>query len=171
MTKETIYDEVLMMLNARVDYKSITLAEVARRCEIGKSTIYEYFASKDEMIFNPVIGIDDRKGYFVHTSTYLVGRKPLETSSGDEDDYFSFLKPTKLKKQVREGLFLHNLEEDASGVGSNYLKFMADYYTKLGGFLGVGAPIQIVDALAESGVKDLTVICEVFVFLIQSADF
>lgn len=29
----------------------------------------------------------------------------------------------------------------------------------IGGFLGVGAPIQIVDALAESGVKDLTVIC------------
>ncbi len=29
----------------------------------------------------------------------------------------------------------------------------------VGGFLGVGAPIQIVDALAESGVKDLTIIC------------
>lgn len=55
MTKETIYDEVLMMLNARVDYKSITLAEVARRCEIGKSTIYEYFSSKDEMIFNSML--------------------------------------------------------------------------------------------------------------------
>jgi len=55
MTKETIYDEVLMMLNARVDYKSITLAEVARRCEIGKSTIYEYFASKDEMVFNSML--------------------------------------------------------------------------------------------------------------------
>lgn len=55
MTKETIYDEVLMMLNARVDYKSITLAEVARRCQIGKSTIYEYFASKDEMVFNSML--------------------------------------------------------------------------------------------------------------------
>lgn len=29
----------------------------------------------------------------------------------------------------------------------------------IGGFLGVGAPLQIVDALANSGVKDLTVIC------------
>ena len=96
-----------------------------------------FYYPKDEMIFNPVIGTDDRKGYFVHTSTYLVGRKPLDSSSGGEDDYFSFLKPTKLKKQVREGLFLHNLEEDASGVGSNYLKFMADYYTKLGGFVGI----------------------------------
>lgn len=29
----------------------------------------------------------------------------------------------------------------------------------VGGFLGVGAPLQIMDALAESGVKNLTVIC------------
>ena len=95
-----------------------------------------FYYPKDEMIFNPVIGTDDRKGYFLHTSTYLVGRKPLESASG-EDDYFSFLKPTKLKQQVREGLFLHNLDEDASGVGSNYLKIMADYYSKLGGLIGL----------------------------------
>lgn len=29
----------------------------------------------------------------------------------------------------------------------------------VGGFLGAGAPLRIMDALAESGVKDLTVIC------------
>ncbi len=29
----------------------------------------------------------------------------------------------------------------------------------VGGFLGVGAPLQIMDALAESGVRNLTVIC------------
>ena len=48
-----------------------------------------FYYPKDEMIFNPVIGTDDRKGYFLHTSTYLVGRKPLESATG-EDDYFSF---------------------------------------------------------------------------------
>lgn len=55
MKKEMIYEEVLAMLNDRVDYKSITLSEVARRCGIGKSTIYEYFVSKDEMVFNSII--------------------------------------------------------------------------------------------------------------------
>lgn len=55
MKKEIIYEEVLAMLNDRVDYKSITLAEVAKRCGIGKSTIYEYFVSKDEMVFNSII--------------------------------------------------------------------------------------------------------------------
>ena len=93
------------------------------------------------MIFNPVIGTDDRKGYFLHTTTYFVGRKQLDSST-EEDDYFSFLKPTKLKKQVREGLFLHNLDEDATGVGSNYVKFMGDYYSKLGGFLGIDGVIK-----------------------------
>lgn len=55
MKRELIYEEVLAMLNDRVDYKSITLSEVAKRCEMGKSTIYEYFASKDEMVFNSII--------------------------------------------------------------------------------------------------------------------
>ena len=55
MKRELIYEEVLAMLNDRVDYKSITLSEVARRCGMGKSTIYEYFASKDEMVFNSII--------------------------------------------------------------------------------------------------------------------
>lgn len=55
MKKEMIYEEVLAMLNDRVDYKSITLAEVAKRCGMGKSTIYEYFVSKDEMVFNSII--------------------------------------------------------------------------------------------------------------------
>ncbi len=55
MKRELIYEEVLAMLNDRVDYKSITLSEVAKRCNMGKSTIYEYFASKDEMVFNSII--------------------------------------------------------------------------------------------------------------------
>lgn len=34
----------------------------------------------------------------------------------------------------------------------------------VGGFLGCGAPAQIIDALVESGVKDLTIICNDTVF-------
>ncbi len=55
MKKELIYEEVLSMLNDRVDYKSITLSEVAKRCGMGKSTLYEYFESKDEMVYNSII--------------------------------------------------------------------------------------------------------------------
>lgn len=43
------------MLNSGTEYKAITLAEVAKRCKMGKSTIYEYFTSKDEMIYSAII--------------------------------------------------------------------------------------------------------------------
>ncbi len=55
MKKQMIYKEVLAMLNDGVEYKAITLAEVARKCNMGKSTLYEYFESKDDMVFNSII--------------------------------------------------------------------------------------------------------------------
>ncbi len=55
MKKQLIFKEVLAMLNSGAEYKAITLAEVAKRCKMGKSTIYEYFSSKDEMIYNAII--------------------------------------------------------------------------------------------------------------------
>ncbi len=55
MKRQLIYKEVLAMLNDGIEYKAITLAEVARRCDMGKSTIYEYFSSKDDMVFNSII--------------------------------------------------------------------------------------------------------------------
>lgn len=55
MKTELIYNEVISMLNSGADYQSITLSEIAKRCDMGKSTIYEYFSSKDEMVFNSLI--------------------------------------------------------------------------------------------------------------------
>lgn len=55
MKKQLIYKEVLAMLNEGIEYKAITMAEVARRCDMGKSTIYEYFKSKDDMVYNSII--------------------------------------------------------------------------------------------------------------------
>ncbi|NLM00063.1 MAG: LPS-assembly protein LptD [Treponema sp.] len=94
-----------------------------------------FYYPKDEMIFNPAFGFDARRGYYVQTSTYIVGRKPLE-SKKDDDSFFDFMRPTQLKKQIREGLFLHNLEENDSNP-DKYLKVLADYYSSLGGLVGV----------------------------------
>ena len=52
MKREFVYKEVLAMLNDGADYQAVTLSEVARRCGVGKSTLYDYFNSKDEMIYN-----------------------------------------------------------------------------------------------------------------------
>lgn len=55
MKREDIYNEVVAMLNDGADYQSITLSSIAKKCKMGKSTIYEYFKSKDDMIFSSLV--------------------------------------------------------------------------------------------------------------------
>ena len=116
-----------------------------------------FYYPKDELIFNPVFGYTKREGYFVQTTTYLWGRKPLNnasnaskssssSSSSTEKEstsaeslkaVYNFIKPTSLKEQVREGLVLHNLDEDYKGNTSQYVKLIADCYSSLGYMVGV----------------------------------
>ena len=107
-----------------------------------------FYYPKDELIFNPSFGYRERHGYYFQTTTYILGRKPLEpkdntastkASSAEEltKGIFNFMKPSVLKKQKREGLVLHNLDEDYKGKTSNYLKLIGDYYTNLGAVAGI----------------------------------
>lgn len=116
-----------------------------------------FYYPKDELIFNPSFGYDERLGYYFNTTTYIFGRKPLDSSSDDdeEDDItkglFNFMKSTTLKEQKREGLVLHNLDSDYKGNTTDYLKIMADYYTNLGfmfGLEGVYKPGGIISNLS-----------------------
>lgn len=113
-----------------------------------------FYYPKDELVFNPVFSTRKREGYSIQTTTYILGRKPLSSSTSTSSDsdsdsaesikaLYNFMKPSSLKEQKLEGLVLHNLDEDYSGDTSNYLKFMADWYSKLGymaGFDGVFVP-------------------------------
>ena len=112
-----------------------------------------FYYPKDELIFNPVFNYETRSGYSVQTTTYLFGRKPLSQSSskstsGDSTsanslkDFYNFIKPNTLKEQVREGLVLHNLDEDYKGNTSQYVKFMADWYSNLGIMTGLEGKLQ-----------------------------
>ena len=87
-----------------------------------------FYYPKDELIFNPVFGYRKREGYFIQTTAYIYGRKPLDTtsssssSSSTESDgseklkaLFNFVKPSSLKEQRVEGLMLHNLDADYNG--------------------------------------------------------
>jgi lipopolysaccharide assembly outer membrane protein LptD (OstA) len=107
-----------------------------------------FYYPKDELVFNPVFGYNERIGYYVQTTTYVYGRKPLDTTStstssstSSDDDVskglFNFMKATKLKEQVREGLVLHNLDDDYTGNTTNYFKIMGDYYSNLGEMVGL----------------------------------
>lgn len=107
-----------------------------------------FYYPKDELIFNPSVGYDQRLGYYFQTTTYLMGRKPLSESKTDEDDdnitkgLFNFMKPSVLKEQKREGLVLHNTDKDFKGDTSNFLKLIADYYSNAGYLLGINGTFK-----------------------------
>ena len=120
-----------------------------------------FYYPKDELIFNPVFGYTKREGLFVQTTTYLWGRKPLNNTSSTKSSsssssttekestsaeslkaVYNFIKPTSLKEQVREGLVLHNLDEDYKGDTSHYVKLMADWYANLGYMVGLDGKLQ-----------------------------
>ena len=123
-----------------------------------------FYYPKDELIFNPAFGYRNREGYYVNTTTYLIGRKPQNakstaetnkagtssSASTDKIDFFSLMKTNGIKEQRREGLVMHNLDEDYKGDTSKYLKVMADYYANLGvmvGLDGVFKPNDIISSL------------------------
>ena len=100
-----------------------------------------FYYPKDELVFNPSFGFQAREGFFVQTTTYLMGRKPLNSASNNDKDKedeigFNFMQQSELKEQRLEGLILRNLDEKAE-MPTDYLKIMADYYTTLGGMVGV----------------------------------
>ncbi len=114
-----------------------------------------FYYPKDELIFNPAFGFKSREGTFINTTTYLYGRKTSDAKTtsqlgkddSDEDsddkvDFFSFINTSAQKEQRREGLVLHNLDEDFTGSTSNYIKIMADYYAALGTMAGFDSAYQ-----------------------------
>ena len=96
-----------------------------------------FYYPADEMIFHPVFGFRNREGYFVQTTTYLFGRKPLNTDSKKSGSFSNFLKSDRLKKQERIGLFLKNLDEEETNNNPAYIKLIADSYAQLGGLVGI----------------------------------
>lgn len=113
-----------------------------------------FYYPKDELIFNPVFSTRKREGYAIQTTTYVWGRKPLDSSSSSSSSssnssdsststssealkgLYNFVRPSTLKEQKLEGLILHNLDEDYKGDSSQYIKILADWYTNLGGLVG-----------------------------------
>ena len=101
-----------------------------------------FYYPKDELIYNPSFGYREKEGYFVNTTIYLLGRKNLTeaASVADSSDsvkaLYNFMKPTAMKEQERQGLMLHNLDEDYRGSTNNILKIDADLYSNLGVMLG-----------------------------------
>lgn len=96
-----------------------------------------FYYPSDEMIVHPVFGFRNREGYFVQTTTYLIGRKPLPKTKNDGTSFANFFQSDVLKEQRREGLFLRNLDTDATNLSSDYLKIIGDGYSSQGFMTGI----------------------------------
>jgi len=102
-----------------------------------------FFRSGDELFFHPSVGYRDKEGYYIQTTTYLLGEKEKKRSA------LSFLQPVDeeetYKKEIR-GLFLRRTDpltpserrraEFIKRSGS-FIKVIFDIYTRLGAFAGV----------------------------------
>ncbi|MBN2628799.1 MAG: LPS-assembly protein LptD [Spirochaetales bacterium] len=96
-----------------------------------------YYKPGNDIFFNPSIGFRDREGVTLQTSTYLIGRKSPENTS-----FFSAgLNSDSLYELERKGLFLFKGDKTTE-TSDEYLKLMADYYSRLGGFVGLDGHIK-----------------------------
>ncbi len=103
-----------------------------------------FFRAGDKLFFNPAIGRRDVEGYFLQTSSYLLGEKPAKKSAlsflqiGEEEDQ-------EYKKEI-QGLYLRKtvpLSEEKRKwrerltETETYIKVLFDLYSRLGFFTGI----------------------------------
>ncbi len=72
-TKEKIIEAVIETLNENFNYDEFSMSTIADKVGIGKSTIYEYFDSKSDLLIETIKGIVDLyiKQILIHDLTNL----------------------------------------------------------------------------------------------------
>jgi hypothetical protein len=88
----------------------------------------------DELIFHPVIGSRTREGTFLQTTTYFLGRSPVDTT--EERSITSILGGGKDMERRREGMFLRSTGKKATDSNTTRVSLLADAYANMGVYLG-----------------------------------
>ncbi len=98
-----------------------------------------FYYPGEELVFHPVFGLEDRRGRFVQTTTYIVGEKSKQEAS------ISLFKLSDggadYERELR-GVFLRSTDERKRDAGSDFVKIFADIYTSLGYFAGTQAKLD-----------------------------
>jgi len=98
-----------------------------------------YHLPGNDMFFNPAVGVSTRNGYYIQTTTYLLGKK--KSSEGDDSFFINVGDSDKTYNLVREGLFLFKEVGEEEQSTNDYIKYKLDYYSKLGAFTGIEGSI------------------------------
>jgi lipopolysaccharide assembly outer membrane protein LptD (OstA) len=108
-----------------------------------------FFHPGDKLFFNPSLGSRSREGYFIQTTSYIIGEKPKS------EQPFSFLQISEEEGEEyvreRDGLFLVKTKEKKEKKENEdwYLKVIADTYSKLGSFGAVEGHFSDIGSLKE----------------------
>jgi hypothetical protein len=114
-----------------------------------------FFRPGDEFVFHPSFGFRDSDGFFLQTTTYLLGQK-----QESDESVLSFLQIADLNADdlttELDGLFLRKTDEVSGDERTriqyyrrtkSYLRIMFDAYTRLGFFTGVEGDFSDLDLL------------------------
>ncbi|MBB6478535.1 LPS-assembly protein LptD [Spirochaeta isovalerica] len=92
-----------------------------------------YHLPGNDLFFNPVIGDESRRGYYIQTTTYLLGKK--QNSEEDDSFFINIADSDETYKLVPQGLYLFKEKgEPEKDAGSDFIKYKLDYYSRLGGY-------------------------------------
>lgn len=77
--KELIFEAVINHIKTKGLLRGLTISEIARKADVGKGTVYEYFTSKDELIAETLIYILDESSRIIleNENTKLEFRETL----------------------------------------------------------------------------------------------
>ncbi len=118
---------------------------------VGRVPVFAFpfmYMPGDKLVFHPVYGMKSKKGYFINTTTYLLGQPKPDSDSSS----FSFLQSSGGNKDTllkREGFFLRKTSIPYKA-DDNYLKFIADYYTQKGFFMGIDGQAEELGAVKSA---------------------
>lgn len=103
-----------------------------------------FFHAGDKLFFHPAIGSREKEGFFIQTTTYLLGEKEEEESTisflqiGEEngETYEKELRGLYLRKKVPSSSQEGTKQKKALDPGT-YIKVLVDLYTRLGLYAGI----------------------------------
>lgn len=109
-----------------------------------------FYLPGDEALFHPVVGYRSREGFFVQTTTYLIGQPKKQES---DSSILSILDVGGESARKRDGLFLRKTGEAAAEDGGTTLSLLFDAYSDLGAYLGLDFGQKKVGPLGETSIS------------------
>lgn len=93
-----------------------------------------FYLPSEEIVFHPVVGVRTREGSFFQTTTYLLGRPKVESST--ETSFTTMFGGGSDMEKERKGLFLRSTGKKAVPKNETRLSLLFDVYANLGAYAG-----------------------------------